>query len=394
MDQQKIMVQLVIVVIFICLPFSRASSSDIRRYSDLFIDCGALTQNNVSDQSIVKWQTDGQFIEKGENKLLPSNTVSIELTTLRFFPEGNKNCYKLPFYNSYRKYIFRATFYYGNYDGLSKPPSFGLEFNGKLWANVTTSTSEEPVIYELIYIIKKDEVEVCLVRTNEDDTPFISSLEAIIAYDAYNMMDNNTALYLHSRINYGANASVEKTMGYYEEHYQRFWKSKEMPNYLNIHAKTVPTGYISVENNPPWAVMAYAIQAHNLTDSLYLPVDFPSQTPLQAYFVFYFLDPLYRFYPNNLTSKVEIYIDNKKMGASVVPNGSLYYDMCRMVSLYPIQVSGSANVTIAPAEGSTLPPILNAMEVFSNIDLSKGGRMYDFPALSTVFLLLVGFLVL
>ncbi|KAM7501992.1 hypothetical protein LguiB_000896 [Lonicera macranthoides] len=184
-------------------------SSDVRRYSHLFIDCGALTQNNVSDQSIVKWQTDEQFIKKGENKLLPSNTASIELTTLRFFPEGNKNCYKLPFYNSYRKYIFRATFYYGNYDGLSKPPSFGLEFNGKLWANVTTSTSEEPVIYELIYIIKKDEAEVCLVRTNEDDTPFISSLEAIVAYDAYNMMDNNTALYLHSRINYGANASVE-----------------------------------------------------------------------------------------------------------------------------------------------------------------------------------------
>ncbi|KAM7501993.1 hypothetical protein LguiB_000897 [Lonicera macranthoides] len=178
-------------------------------------------------------------------------------------------------------------------------------------------------------------------------------------------------------------------MGYYEEHFQRFWKSKEMPNYLNIHAKTVPTGFISVENSPPWAVMAYAIQAHNLTDSLYIPVDFPSQTPLQAYFVFYFLDPLYRFYPDNLTSKVEIYIDDKKVGASVVPNGSLYYDMCRMVSLYPVQVSGSANVTIAPAEGSTLPPILNAMEVFSNIDLSKGGRKYDFSALSTVFLLLV-----
>lgn len=53
------------------------------------------------------------------------------------------------------------------------------------------------------------EAEVYLVRTNEDVSPFISSLEAIVTYDACNMMDNNTALYLHSRINYGANASVE-----------------------------------------------------------------------------------------------------------------------------------------------------------------------------------------
>ena len=131
----------------------------------------------MTDDGLVKWQTNEQF-KNGENKILSSNTT-IQMNTLRFFPEGPKNCYKLPFYDSYRKYLFRAMFYNGNYDRFSTPPSFGLEFNGKLWANVTTSISKEPVHYELVCITKKDEVKVCLVRAKEDEIPFISSLEAI-----------------------------------------------------------------------------------------------------------------------------------------------------------------------------------------------------------------------
>ncbi|KAM7496639.1 hypothetical protein LguiA_021053 [Lonicera macranthoides] len=55
----------------------------------------------------------------------------------------------------------------------------------KVAANVTTSISEEPVYYKLVYITKKDEVKGCLVRTKEDVIPFISSLEAIEINNAY-----------------------------------------------------------------------------------------------------------------------------------------------------------------------------------------------------------------
>lgn len=131
------------------------------------------------------------------------------MNTLRFFPKGNKNCYKLLFWYSRYEYLFRAGFYYGNYDGLLKPPSFRIEVDGNFWANVTTSMSEDPVYHELIYVTKSDHATVCLVRTKDDEIPFISSLEASAVYESYTLMDNNTALYLHSRINYGANKSVE-----------------------------------------------------------------------------------------------------------------------------------------------------------------------------------------
>lgn len=111
-----------------------------------------------------------------------------------------------------------------------------------------------------------------------------------------------------------------KTMGYFEERYNRIWKSQEMSNYLNIHAQVIPPGDINVENNPPWPVIAYAIQANNVTDSIYLSIDFRFQMLVQAYIVLYFMDPLYRFTMNQ-TSKVEIYVNNEKMASTDVPNG-------------------------------------------------------------------------
>lgn len=79
---------------------------------------------------------------------------------------------------STRSFSLEQVFYYGNHDGLSKPPSFNLEIDGNLWATVTTSMSEDkPVYHEVIYKIKGDSAKVCLVRTS-NEVPFISSLEA------------------------------------------------------------------------------------------------------------------------------------------------------------------------------------------------------------------------
>ncbi|KAJ0020046.1 hypothetical protein Pint_32297 [Pistacia integerrima] len=194
------------------------------------------------------------------------------MNTLRFFPEGRRNCYKLPLV-SHTKFLFRAVFFYGDYDGLSRPPSFSLEIDGNSWATGTTSMNQhQPVYHELIYRPKEEEptviVSVCLVRTREDAIPFISSLEVNHVYtDMYKLMENKTALYLHSRINYGANRSVEKLFGPLEECCNRVWKSKEMSEYLNITENPIPWGSQLQENDVPWPVMATFIQAKNVSDS-------------------------------------------------------------------------------------------------------------------------------
>ncbi|KAL7201818.1 hypothetical protein ACSBR1_033508 [Camellia fascicularis] len=252
-------------------------------YTTLHIDCGSLNPTYSTPDRILEWHTDQDFIKSGKNqiiKILPTKHTLIQtMNTLRFFPKGNKNCYNLPLFTQYKKFLFRAGFYYGNYDGLSKPLSFQLEIDGKFWANVTASLSEEPVYHELLYIIKGEKVTVCLVQTTDDEVPFISSLEATeLLSDSYKFLDKNTALYLHSRFNYGANESVEQTVDVSNEINNRIWKSKGLPDYLNIHSDLTPSGHLFYENNPPWPVMVYAIQAHNITDSIYLTFNFSPQT--------------------------------------------------------------------------------------------------------------------
>ncbi|KAK2989675.1 hypothetical protein RJ640_015524 [Escallonia rubra] len=212
MDHLKVLAMLML--LSAALPYLQAfkpNTDNGPRYHDLRIDCGSLHEINVTRSGSVKWQPDGQFVKSGENKILTSNQSHTQMNTLRFFPNGTRNCYTLPFsLNDNLTTLFRAGFYYGNYDGHSKPPSFRLEIDGNLWANVTTSMSEEPIYYELLYKYDGSYATVCLVRTTDGEVPFISSLEGTFTYfDSYQFMDNKTALYLHSMINYGANKSVQ-----------------------------------------------------------------------------------------------------------------------------------------------------------------------------------------
>ncbi|XP_058003888.1 putative leucine-rich repeat receptor-like serine/threonine-protein kinase At2g04300 [Hevea brasiliensis] len=207
MEEQMLVLSMILVVLL-----SISQAYWLERYSDLRIDCGAPNQTPATDDDFVSWLTDENFVNAGKNHLLSYSQNFSTMNSLRYFPDDQKNCYFLPFDSLGTKFLFRAGFYYGNYDGLSKPPSFNLGIDGNLWVTVTTNSmpKDEPIYHEMIYWTKGDSAQVCLEQTG-DGIPFISSLEAteIILNDMYRLMDNKTALLLHSRINYGANKSIE-----------------------------------------------------------------------------------------------------------------------------------------------------------------------------------------
>lgn len=185
--------------------------SDSDGFSELFIDCGASGETTISFNGVdTHWYEDKDFINTGKNFILTPTEVVNPMNSLRFFPSDNKSCYKLPLQPFNGKFLFRAGFFYGNYDGLSRPSSFKLEIDGNLWANVTTSMiQDQPVYHELIYRTTSEKTTVCLVRTSDNGVAFISTLQATyMPGDMYTLMQNKTALYLQSRINFGANKTV------------------------------------------------------------------------------------------------------------------------------------------------------------------------------------------
>ncbi|XP_042505624.1 uncharacterized protein At1g24485-like [Macadamia integrifolia] len=142
------------------------------------IDCGG-SSNVYTDEKGIKWSGDDPFIQTGKNAVVQtsnSNSISHVMNTLRVFPTHNKkNCYSINATNG-EKFLVRASFYYGNYDNKSSPPSFDLHFNGNKRTTVVTS-SEELVSKVSIYNVKVDAISVCLAQTHPNQLPFISALE-------------------------------------------------------------------------------------------------------------------------------------------------------------------------------------------------------------------------
>ena len=159
-------------------------------------------------ETSINWETDDGYTKSGKNKNIDINVTTEEMRTIRYFPDGEKNCYSFTI-DVITKYLIRARFYYGNYDGLSKPPIFDISVNEFRWKTIVTSLSEEPVVIEGIFSPSSNTMHVCLARTEGGGIPFISSLEIVpLPYNIYEEIGSYSAFLLNSRINFGAKEDV------------------------------------------------------------------------------------------------------------------------------------------------------------------------------------------
>ena len=171
------------------------------------IDCGS-SSSHVVDGSI-SWEIDTNYTKADSNRRVPQNQAVEEMNTLRFFPnQTDNNCYVIPLKFPGFNHIVRAGFYYGNYDGLSKPPTFDLKLDRENWTTVNTSSSVDgglPIYHEAIYLTRSGNLTVCLVQTMDREVPFISSLEGVPIRNIYEeVLDTTTAtLHLVARTNFG-----------------------------------------------------------------------------------------------------------------------------------------------------------------------------------------------
>ena len=170
-------------------------------------DCGA--SDTYTDENSIVWIGDDDVFKNSQSEVVQSsNTVSRVMSTLRVFTSLKKNCYTIRADKGSLVFV-RASFFYGNYDKKSSPPSFHLLFDGNYWATVMTTLDHEPVIYEVMYVVKSDTTSICLAQAQPNQLPFISALEVRnLDSNMYGLVDPNYALFVRSRVAYGANSTV------------------------------------------------------------------------------------------------------------------------------------------------------------------------------------------
>ncbi|OWM76533.1 hypothetical protein CDL15_Pgr005497 [Punica granatum] len=188
------------------------------------IDCGAPNGNRDADLQI-NYVTDDGFIDSGVNNQVSSEQLPSSARTLRIFPNGTRNCYTIrPTSGGSSKYLIRASFLYGNYDGQSRSPTFDLYIGVNYWATVSFPAVDSYVHKEIIHVVPSTDralIQVCLLNTGSG-IPFISSLE-LRALNGNMYQTDATTVALYKRLNMGGNA----TFRHPQDVHDRLWSADD-----------------------------------------------------------------------------------------------------------------------------------------------------------------------
>ncbi|PPD88497.1 hypothetical protein GOBAR_DD14586 [Gossypium barbadense] len=295
--------------------------------ADVSIDCGS--SESYGDDYSVGWVGDDLYIQHGESvELQSSKPIYQPMATLR----GSK-------------VLVRAYFFYGNYDGKSSPPKFDLHFDGNHWITVETS-ADQLVSYEAIYVTKTDTISVCVAQTFPNMFPFISAIEVRdLDSKMYGYSDSNRALMLRRRVAYGTKAIVRST----DDFYDRIWIPAVNGDDFTVLTSDETFIEVSLDDSPPRALFQNAFATDNTSTSIQLGTNLP-------------------------TTKVPVYMN-------------IYYSEASQekFTLYNLTANSDTTFSLAASPDSTLPPLINALEVFTVSDeLTDGTNSDDVEGLASL----------
>ncbi|CAB4302987.1 unnamed protein product [Prunus armeniaca] len=320
------------------------------------IDCGLAGNSSYTENTTgINYISDETFIDTGERKSVLQEygyRYQEPYTSLRSFPEGNRNCYEINVTDGY-KYLIRSSFVYGNYDGQNKVPEFDLHLGANLWSSVKLESASTITHKELIHVPGRNYIHVCLVNTGSG-VPFISALEIRPLLNG-SYVTEGESLALDMRFDTGQNANLTSYRFPYDA-FDRIWNGY----YDNDWTQLITTSTIDNSNNfrPPEIVLSTAATPKNKNGSLeilWLPSD--NVTEYYVYMHFSEVEKL----PGNQSRQMYINRDGELFRKSLVLE---YLSTWTIYSTKAQSSGGQYNFSIFKFENSTLPPILNAIEFY------------------------------
>ncbi|CAN4100118.1 unnamed protein product [Withania somnifera] len=332
------------------------------------IDCGIPAGSNYTDIITgIYYTSDVGYVSGGLSKSISpkyqSNSLEKSYLTLTSFPIGTKNCFILtPARGIFGKYLIRASFLYGDYDGNGQLPSFDIYIGENYWDTVTISNASVPIRKDLIHTSSTDSVSVCLVKTDTTSTPFISALELrplnITIYPT-----PTRSLNLYARVDFGSltNQYIRYNSDAYDRIWMPFiWNNKTIINTTQDVLESsyrVPSAVMStaVTSDPQSAIddsLKFYWTAKNISDKYYIYLHFAEVVELQV----------------AETREFSIYVNDNLFYGPMSPK---YLSTTTVYTISPAYGNERYNVVINKTASSTLPPLINAVEIYKEIEADQ-----------------------
>ncbi|GJN17834.1 hypothetical protein PR202_gb04935 [Eleusine coracana subsp. coracana] len=316
------------------------------------IDCG-LSENTSYVESTIKitYVSDFGFTDTGVNRNVSAAYIankqpySRHFLTLRSFPDGDRNCYTLRSLTSGYKYLLRAFFMYGDYDGLNKPPIFDVYLGVDLWGKVDLTKDDKISMLEIIAFSPND------------------FLQALYPGGA----NASQSLVLLNRNNMCVSGPSPSILRYPDDPYDRLWLLYESsPEYTQV-STALPVGHIADDMfEAPQIVMQTALTPVKNSSSINYSWQ-PNPGGINSFFTVFFFSEMKALEANELR-EFNVFLND-----GLLTKNEPYSPMVLTSDALLGTVGGEPeyNITLKATERSTLPPILNAVEVYTIVPVTQ-----------------------
>ncbi|KAF0915187.1 hypothetical protein E2562_034148 [Oryza meyeriana var. granulata] len=325
----------------------------------LSIDCGLeANYSGYKDPNTgIVYVSDEPYVDSGENHRIAADQESrwsdTNLRTLRSFPSGVRNCYSLPTRTGTR-YLVRLSFVHGNYDGDAGWTTlrFDLYLGVNRWATV-----EKDYDHEAVFMAWASWAPVCLVNTGSG-TPFVSLVELRPLDDAlYQSVMANQSMARYVRCSIGDNKKV--ITRYPDDQYDRYWwqLGYTSPTWKNL--STVSAIKQDSIYTVPSTIIQTAVEAVGNNTMLNITWQDTTTRGYGLKFFMYFAD-----FQNSQLRQFNVSLNDVEPYQYSPPylTSDVLYN-----SGWSTATDGNYNISLVPTAASKLPPMINALEIYTLI---------------------------
>ncbi|CAN7018324.1 unnamed protein product [Brassica oleracea var. botrytis] len=327
------------------------------------LDCGLPIEESPYDNEFngLTFTSDSTFIQTGKSGRVHkdlNDVLSKQYLTLRYFPEGKRNCYSLDVKPD-TKYLIAVSSVYGNYDGLNLDPNFDIYIGPNKWMSINLKGRPNGTLDEIIHKSMSNSLDICLVKTGTT-SPIISAIEIRPLRDnTYVSQSGSLRLSFRVYLN-----NSDGFIRYPDDVRDRIWNPFFGSSYSQI------TTNLNINNSNAYEVPKTALQSaatpRNASGPLVITWN-PKPSNAQVYLYMHFAE--IQTLEANEIREFDVILKGNFNHSGFSPTKLKVFTLFTEV---PMQCdSGGCRLELVRTPKSTLPPLINALEAYTVIEFPK-----------------------